>query len=125
MNGNRGNIATARATRTRLRAEYSDRISAARIQADRLIADQQLAYNELTALSSKLPELDLLMRRMRTALSSGNVDMLTFTTLQNSRFTQRMKVLMLQQAILEQAVALDTVLGSLPLMVKSSGKLLE
>jgi len=53
------------------------------------------------------------MQHMRKALTGGNVDMLTFTTLQNSQFSQRMKVLLLKQAVLEQAVALDTLLGSL------------
>ncbi len=121
LNGNRGNIAMARATRSRLRAEYHDRLMAAETQANRLLSDQQLVFDELAALKNRLPDLDILMRRMRQALVSSNVDMLTFTTLQNSYFSQRMKVLMLEQAILEQAVALDTVLGELPLSIKSTG----
>jgi outer membrane protein TolC len=121
LNGNRGNIAIARATRARLRSEYHDRMTAAEAEASRLASDQQLAFDELAALKSRLPDLDVLMQRMRRALAGGNVDMLTFTTLQNSYFSQRMKVLILEQAILEQAVALDTVLGALPLSIKSTG----
>jgi outer membrane protein TolC len=115
LNGNRGNIAIARATRSRLQEEYRDRLIAAEVEANRLASDQQLAFDELDALKEKLPDLDRLMQRMRKALAGGNVDMLTFTTLQNSHFSQHMKVLMLEQAVLEQAVALDTVLGALPL----------
>jgi len=114
LNGNRGNIAMARATRSRLRAEYRDRLTSAETEAHRLVSDQQLALDELRALQEKLPDLNVMMQRMRKALSSGNVDMLTFTTLQNSHFSQRMKELLLEQAIMEQAVALDTLLGSLP-----------
>lgn len=108
LNGNRGNIAIARATRARLRAEYRDRMTTAGIEASSLVADQQLAYDELVALQEKMPDLNALMQRMRTALADGNVDMLTFTTLQNSHFAQHMKVMALQQALLEQQVALET-----------------
>jgi len=111
LNGNRGEIALARATRARLRAEFHERITAAETQASRLASDQRLAFDELAALRARLPGLDVLMQRMRHALTGGNVDMLTFTTLQNSYFFQRMKVLRLKQAILEQAIALNTVLG--------------
>lgn len=121
LNGNRGNIAMARATRSRLQAEYHDRLTAAEVEANRLISDQQLAFDELAALQGKLPDLDKMMQRMGKALAGGNMDMLTFTTLQNSHFAQHMKVLMLEQAVLEQAVALDTVLGALPLTIKSTG----
>ncbi len=115
LNGNRGNIAIARATRSRLQAEYRDRLTAAEVEAHRLVSDQQLAFDELRALQDKLPELNVMMQQMRKALAGGNVDMLTFTTLQNSHFAQRMKVLLLEQAVMEQTVALDTLLGSLPL----------
>ncbi len=114
LNGNRGNIAMARATRSRLLAEYRDRLTTAEIEAHRLVSDQQLALKELRALQEKLPDLSVMMQHMRKALTGGNADMLTFTTLQNSHFAQRMKVLLLEQAVLEQAVALDTVLGALP-----------
>ena len=115
LNGNRGNIAIARATRSRLLAEYRDRLRVAEIEAHRLASDQQLAFDELRALQGKLPDLNVMMQHMRKALRGGNVDMLTFTTLQNSQFSQRMKVLLLEQAMLEQGVALDTLLGSLHL----------
>jgi len=104
-----------------LRSEYHDRMTAAEAEAGRLVSDQQLAFDELAALKSRLPDLDVLMQRMRRALAGGNVNMLTFTTLQNSHFSQHMNVLILEQAILEQAVALDTVLGALPLSIKSTG----
>ena len=126
LNGNRGNIALARATRARFRAEYRDRLTSAGIEASRLVVDQQLAYDELAALQDKLPDLNLLMQRMRTALAAGNVDMLIFTTLQNSHFAQHMKVMALQQALLEQQVALETLTGTLfvlPVHAKSAGNL--
>ena len=104
----------ARATRSRLRSEYSDRLTAAEVEVHRMASDQQLALDELQALQKTLPDLNVMMQHMHKALMNGNSDMLTFTTLQNSQFSQRMKVLLLEQAVLEQAVALDTLLGLLP-----------
>ncbi len=115
LNGNRGNVAMARATRSRLRSEYRDRLTAAEVEVHRIVSDQQLAFDELKALQERLPDMNVMMQHMRKALTAGNVDMLTFTTLQNSQFYQRMKVLLLEQAVLEQTVALDTLLGLLPL----------
>jgi len=115
LNGNRGNIAMARATRSRLLSEYRDRLTATEVEVHRMVSDQQLAFDELRALQGKLPDLNVMMQHMRKAFTGGNVDMLTFTTLQNSQFSQRMKALLLEQAVLEQGVALDTLLGSLPL----------
>lgn len=125
FNGNRGNIAMARATRSRLQAEYRDRLAAAGVEAHRLVSDQRLALAELRGLQNKLPDLNGLMQRMRKALAGGNVDMLTFTTLQNSHFAQRMKVLRLEQAVLEQAVALDTLLGTLPVVASTHQKIVK
>ena len=113
-NGNRGQIALARATRNRLRAEYRDRLTAAQSESERLVADQRLAWDALATLQRQLPALDRLMQRMRKALAGGNVSMLTYTTLQGRYFAQRMKRLLLMQTVMEQAVALDTVLGRLP-----------
>jgi len=117
LNGNRGNVAMARATRSRLRSEYRDRLTAAEVEVHRLVSDQQLAFDELRALQGKLPDLNVMMQHMRKAFTSGNIDTLTFTTLQNSQFSQRMKALLLEQTVLEQGVALDTLLGSLPLPI--------
>jgi outer membrane protein TolC len=87
------------------------------VEVHRLVSDQQLAFDELRALQGKLPDLNVMMQHMRKAFTSGNIDTLTFTTLQNSQFSQRMKALLLEQTVLEQGVALDTLLGSLPLPI--------
>jgi len=125
FNRNRGNIALARATRARLQDEYHARVAAAVVQVSQLYSDQQLALNEWSALHEKLPDLDRLMQRMAQALAGGNVDMLTYTALQSSQFSQKIKALVLEQLVLEQAVALDTLLGHIqyaePVLNKQQG----
>jgi len=112
LNGNRGNISIARATRERLKAEYYDRYMSTTNNVSQLVSDQRLAYDEWKTLDESLPALDTLMQKMKRALAGGNVDMLTYTTLQNSYFAQKLKVSILQQAVLEQAIAIETLLGT-------------
>jgi outer membrane protein TolC len=109
---NRRNIDLARATRDRLRTEYQDQLASAYIQARTLGIDQRLAYEQWRSISAATPDLELLNARMARALETGNVDMLTFTTLRDSYFSQKGKLLNLQQALLEQSVAIETLLGA-------------
>jgi len=113
LNGNRGNIAIARATRKRLQAEYRERIASAYVQTKKLAQDQRLAFDEWRALTSRLPGLAVTAKRMANALKAGEIDMLTFTTLRNAYFSQQARALGLEQALLEQAVALDAMTGML------------
>jgi len=112
LGGNRGNVAVARATRGRLAEEYRLQLANARVQASKMARDQQLAYEEWQALTMHLPQLSLTVKRMAHALSIGQIDMLTFTTLRTACFSQQLRVLMLEQALLEQGVALDTLTGT-------------
>ncbi|WP_240923853.1 TolC family protein [Mariprofundus ferrooxydans] len=112
LNGNRGNVAVARATRGRLAEEYRFQLANARVQASKMAQDQQLAYQEWQALTIHLPHLARTVKRMAHALSIGQIDMLTFTTLRTAYFSQQARVLMLEQALLEQGVALDTLTGT-------------
>ena len=80
FNGNRGNVAVARATRGRLRAEYHDQLTSAYAQASQLAKDQRLAFDEWRALTARLPALEVTVKRMTHALKAGEIDMLTFTT---------------------------------------------
>ncbi|MDQ6957669.1 MAG: TolC family protein [Mariprofundaceae bacterium] len=113
LNGNRGNIAVARATRGRLRAEYHEQLTSAYVQASQLAKDQSLAFDEWRALVSRLPTLEVTVKRMANALRAGEIDMLTFTTLRNAYFSQQIRSLTLEQALLEQTIALDTLTGTL------------
>jgi len=113
LNGNRGNVAVTRATRGRLRAEYHNQLTSAYVQASKLAKDQGLAFDEWRALVARLPTLEVTAKRMANALKAGEIDMLTFTTLRNAYFSQQIRSLTLEQVLLEQSVALDTLTGTL------------
>ena len=53
------------------------------------------------------------MKQLDDALKAGHMGMLTFTTLRNSYFVQQVQVLTLEQALLEQEIALETLTGTL------------
>jgi len=114
FNGNRGNISMARATRERLRVEYRAQYVSAYVQASRLAGDQRLAYEEWQALVVQLPDLQRLTQRMANAMQAGDVDMLTFTTIRSNYYAQQARLLNLEQTLLEQSVALDTLMATLP-----------
>ncbi len=113
FDANRGNVAMARATRERLYEEYSNQLISASVEASKIIHDQQLARSEWQVLTARLPQLAKTVDRMAHALSSGQIDMLTFTTLRTAYFSQQARALGLEQVLLEQSVALDTLTGLL------------
>ena len=113
FNRNKGGIAIARATRMRLRKQYQYRLAAAYVQADRIARDQQIAFAEWLALSKRMPKLEETKVRLSNALKSGAINLLAFTTLRSAYYSQKMKILDLEQALLEQEVALETLTGTL------------
>jgi len=112
LNRNQGNIDVARATRQRLKDEYHDQWLAAYGQIIKLMSDQRLLYAEYQAITAQSSDNHRLTQRMSKALASGDTDMLTFTTLRNSDVARQARKLTLEQTLLEQAVALDTLMGS-------------
>ncbi len=113
FNGNRGRIAMTRATRRRLHDEFHYRLTSAYVQANKLAADQRLAFREWRALSARMPELATAERRLKQALASGEIDILGFTTLRTAYFRQQARLMNLEQVLLEQDVALETLTGTL------------
>lgn len=113
LNGNRGRVAMACATRQRLREEYHFQLRSSYMQASKMAEDQRLAFREWKTLSEHLPTFKKSTKRLSKALASGDVDMLTFTTLRTAYFSQQTKILLLEQVLLEQGVALDALTGVL------------
>jgi outer membrane protein TolC len=113
FNRNQGGIAVARATRMRLRQAYQYGLASAYVQASKVANDQQIAYSEWLALSKRMPKLETTEIRLSNALASGEINLLAFTTLRTAYFSQRMKILVLDQELLEQEVAIETLTGTL------------
>jgi len=113
LNGNRGKIAVARATRQRLYEEYRDRLATAYMQALKLDRDQRLVFAEWKALTARLSGIDKTVRRMDKALQDGNLDMLTYANMRSAYIAQQAHLLTLKQTLLEQQVAVETLTGTL------------
>ncbi len=109
---NQGNIAIEKATRRRLYDEYQARLNEAYSLVERLRAQMRLAGRQYNEVTRTLPELEMVEKRAKAALEAGNVDIKTYTDLRAALLKKRLEAITLEQTILEQRVALQTLLGS-------------
>jgi len=113
LNGNQGKIAVARATRERLHAEYRDRLATAYVQILKLKRDQRLVFGAWQALFRRLSRLGKMMHRMEEALHAGNLDLPAYANMHSAYNSEQARLLMLEQTLLEQQVAVETLTGAL------------
>jgi outer membrane protein TolC len=116
FNRNRGAIAVERATREQLHADYEQRLNAANSGIDRILAEQRINRRQLAEVDSGLAVLSQAAQKSDAAFRARDIDALAFATLQTSLLAKRTERIFLEQAILEQRVALQTLIGGeLPL----------
>lgn len=111
LDGNRGNIAIAKATRLRLHEEYEVRLNRARAKVLRLLADRKLLKNQLKTITQHLPELDKAANRARAALASGSLDTAAFVSFASVRIAKHIEAANLKQSLMENRIALLTLVG--------------
>ncbi len=111
FNANRGNIAIARATRRKLYDEYRDRV-------DNATGEVAVALKNLPLLQAQLrrslrgeAELDTVARRAEAAYLAGNLAAPDYVRLQTAALDKRSEVIELKEALMEQRIALETLLG--------------
>lgn len=112
FNRNRGNIAIESATRDKLRVDYQQRLDAAAIESDRLLEEQALLTRQLAAIDASLPELARAAERAGRALQARNIDALALTAVEGALLARRLERIATQQALREQAIALQALLGT-------------
>ena len=123
LNGNRGNIRIEEATRQRLHDEYEVRLNAARADVIRLLADRRLLSEQLDTLQQHLPDLDKAADRARAALASGALDTAGYVSFESVRIAKHVEAANLQQALLENRIALLTLVGGdFPQLVTEKAK---
>ncbi len=120
FNGGRGVVATARATRAQLQAEYAARLFQTRSDIATLVTDIESIDREIEPLNRQLPALQRAEAVMRRALDRGDVTALTYETVRANLLTLRLKLASLEQARAEQRVALQLATGA-PWNAKESG----
>ena len=115
----RGDIALQRATREQLRAEYAARLNAAYGQLRAAVTELASAQAQLNAARADLPGVTAAAAKARTALGQGALDELGYVDLISARLTKAQEIVTLEQAVLEQDVAILTLTGAgLPAMTQ-------
>jgi outer membrane protein TolC len=111
FNRNRGNIAIELATRSKLRDEYQARLNKSSGEIHRILDEQRINARQLAEVEHGIADLSLVSRRADSALRANNLDALAFANLQSTLLAKEIEQVDLQQAILEQQVALQTLIG--------------
>jgi len=111
FDGNRGNIAIARATRRSLHDQYAQRLAAAEAEVHGILESQRLLERQLQAVQASLAELGRTAASADAAYRAGNLSEFPYANLRASLLAKRVEDVTLRQRILEQRVALATLVG--------------
>ncbi len=114
FDGNRGNIAIERATRQKLRDEYSARLLTSRNDIDRLLADLRSYRAQRAALVAHAAELARAREAAQRSYAAGLLDWPTYLAIRASSLSADTELLTLDQNYHEQAIALDALVGDWP-----------
>lgn len=119
FDGNRGNIAVARATRQQLHDEYSARLLTDRNDVQRLAADLQSDHAQRTVLAAHAARLAQVREAARTSYVAGRLDWPTYLAIRANSLAADTALLTLERNTHEAAIALDALVGNWP---KASGR---
>lgn len=109
---NQGNIAIAKATRQQLHDEYVARLVSAHGDIDALLNEQSQARAQLADVLPTLPAAAHDADQATSAQTQGLIDLRTYVDLLVAARSRQAAAITLQQTVLEQTVALDTLLGT-------------
>jgi len=109
---NQGNIAIAKATRQQLRDEYTARLTSAHAEINAMLTEQAQARAQLASLLPALPAAIHDAEQANSAQQQGLIDLRTYVDLLVAAQSRQGAAISLQQTVLEQQVAMDTLLGT-------------
>jgi outer membrane protein TolC len=108
---NRGNIAIASATRQSLFDEYQDRLNSAYSEAATALENLPLLQIQLQRTRQGLLELKSVAQSAATSYQAGNLAAPEYVRLQTALLDKQTEAINLQEALMEQQIALETLLG--------------
>ena len=111
LNRNRGNLAIELASRQKLYDEYQVRLQAAANQVERVQAARALNLRQLGEIDATLPALAAAERNAASALAAGVGDVQAQANAHAAWLAKRIERVQQGQLLMEQAIALDTLLG--------------
>jgi outer membrane protein TolC len=122
FNRNQGNIAIETATRHQLHDEYAARLTAASGQVRAMIAEIDLLSHQITAVRQDLATARRVAGQAEAAFNAGNLDERSYVDLVSARLTKEQEVVTIEQSLLDQQVAIATLIGDgLPAIAIPSG----
>ena len=117
LNRNRGNIAIERATRQKVYDDYQQRLRIARSDIGKILSDQSINLLQLREVEVGLSKLTLSAQQAAIAYQHKNIDAFTYMNVRVSLLTKQVEEINLQQIMMEQRVALQTLIGgNLPVL---------
>jgi outer membrane protein TolC len=111
FDGNRGDVALQRATRSQLRAEYQARLDAAYGQLRGAVSELKAAEAALAAATAGLPGARRARDQAQRALDAGGIDELTYADLAGAYYAKALEVAQLGEAVLEQRLVIGAAAG--------------
>lgn len=109
---NQGPVAIEKATRERLYDEYQARLNMAYAEVKSLLSQSNQVRRQYKEVIAVLPEMERTAERAKAALDAGNLDVTTYTDLQAALLKKRLEAIALERTLLEQRIALQTLLGA-------------
>lgn len=111
FNANRGNISIERATRKKLFDEYQNRLNSAYSEVATALDNLPLLQGQLKQTRRGVAELATAAQRAEAAYHAGNLAAPDYVRLQIALLDKRVEAINLQEALTEQQIALETLLG--------------
>ena len=111
FNRNQGNIAIETATRQKLHDEYTNRLDAADGEVEAMLASHDLLKKQYDDIHRNSGATHAIGIHADNAFRAGNIDERAYIDLKSAQLSQEQQALTLEQSLLEQQVALATLLG--------------
>ncbi len=109
---NQGNITQEQATREQLHAEFNARLLAAKFEVEALLADQKTLQDQLASKHELIAALEPIVTRAESAYRNGDIDARSYVDLVATRNTKQQEILAMQLVLLEQQIAIATLVGA-------------
>ena len=111
FNRNRGNIAIEDATRRKLYDEYQNRLNGAYSEIALALENLPLLRSQLRRTRQGVAELETVAHRAEAAFRAGNLAAPDYVRLQTALLDKQIEAINLQEALMEQQIALETLFG--------------
>ena len=109
---NQGGVAIERATRVQLHEEYTARLTAAVGDVRARLSEIDATQRQLQQVRADLPIAEQRAARAEAALSTHDIDQRSYVDLVNARLLRAAQIVSLEQILLEQQVAIATLVGA-------------